>query len=54
MRLIDLEPHEYRSTVKGPAPERGGPHEPFWGPDAPEAIGYLIAQKAFRKTCCSH
>jgi hypothetical protein len=22
MRVIDLEPHEYRSTVKGPAPER--------------------------------
>ena len=40
MRTLDLEPHEYR--VKGPAPERDKPHEPFWGPGAPDAIGYLI------------
>jgi hypothetical protein len=40
MRTLDLEPHEYRSTVK-PAPERNR-REPFWGPGAPEAIGYLI------------
>jgi len=33
MRVIDLEPHEYRSTVKGPAPERDK-REPFWGPIA--------------------
>jgi hypothetical protein len=33
MRVIDLEPHVYRSTVKGPAPERDK-REPFWGPIA--------------------
>jgi len=37
-----LEPHEFRSTVKSPAPERDKPHEPFWGPGAPDAIGYAI------------
>jgi hypothetical protein len=40
MRTIDLEAHEYR--VKGPAPEPNK-CEPFWGPGAPDAIGYLSA-----------
>lgn len=34
-KLIDLEPHEWRS-------EREKPYEPFWGPGLPEAIAYAI------------
>ncbi|HWP27635.1 MAG TPA: hypothetical protein VNL39_14975 [Xanthobacteraceae bacterium] len=34
-KLIDLEPHKWTS-------DREKPREPFWGPDAPAMLGYLI------------
>jgi hypothetical protein len=38
MRTLDLEPDEYCRARRRSADK---PHEPFWGPGAPEAIGLV-------------